>query len=88
MLSGPPAATATARLLFRRGTLRLLGKALTLRCGPGASREAAAERLAVGGRLRAGTSSPGVDYRPANGSLSTGNICRIFDGIFEMPCAE
>ena len=32
--------------------------------------------------------SPGVDCRPANGSLSAGNIRRIFDGIFEMPCAE
>eukprot|EP00976_Prorocentrum_cordatum_P005773 115271-Prorocentrum_minimum.AAC.1 len=28
--------------------------------------------------------SPGVDCRPAHGSLSTGNIRRIFDGIFEM----
>eukprot|EP00976_Prorocentrum_cordatum_P063692 1177185-Prorocentrum_minimum.AAC.5 len=33
-------------------------------------------------------SSPEVDCRPANGSLSTGNICRIFYGIFEMPSAE
>eukprot|EP00976_Prorocentrum_cordatum_P067757 1178879-Prorocentrum_minimum.AAC.3 len=33
-------------------------------------------------------SSPGVDCRPANGSLSAGNIRRIFRGIFEMPCAE
>eukprot|EP00976_Prorocentrum_cordatum_P115484 1196019-Prorocentrum_minimum.AAC.5 len=33
-------------------------------------------------------SSPGVDCRPANGSLSAGNIRRITDGIFEMPCAE
>eukprot|EP00976_Prorocentrum_cordatum_P045055 910249-Prorocentrum_minimum.AAC.1 len=32
--------------------------------------------------------SPGVDCRPTNGSLSTGNIRRIFDVIFEMPCAE
>eukprot|EP00959_Pyramimonas_sp_CCMP1952_P111604 2334148-Pyramimonas_sp.AAC.1 len=32
--------------------------------------------------------SPGVDCRPANGSLSAGNLRRIFDGIFEMPCAE
>eukprot|EP00976_Prorocentrum_cordatum_P095512 1190201-Prorocentrum_minimum.AAC.1 len=32
--------------------------------------------------------SPGVDCRPANGSLSKGNIRRIFDGIFETPCAE
>eukprot|EP00976_Prorocentrum_cordatum_P076736 1182420-Prorocentrum_minimum.AAC.3 len=32
--------------------------------------------------------SPGVDCRPANGSLSAGNIRRIFDGIFEMPCVE
>eukprot|EP00959_Pyramimonas_sp_CCMP1952_P135308 2831281-Pyramimonas_sp.AAC.1 len=30
-----------------------------------------------------------VDCRPANGdSLSTGNIRRIFDVIFEIPCAE
>eukprot|EP00976_Prorocentrum_cordatum_P088266 1187240-Prorocentrum_minimum.AAC.7 len=33
-------------------------------------------------------SSPGVDCRPANGSLSAGNIRQIFNGIFEMPCAE
>eukprot|EP00976_Prorocentrum_cordatum_P032429 659409-Prorocentrum_minimum.AAC.1 len=32
--------------------------------------------------------SPGFDCRPANGSLSTGNIRQIFGGIFEMPCAE
>eukprot|EP00976_Prorocentrum_cordatum_P081184 1184283-Prorocentrum_minimum.AAC.1 len=32
--------------------------------------------------------SPGVDCQPANGSLSAGNIRRIFRGIFEMPCAE
>eukprot|EP00959_Pyramimonas_sp_CCMP1952_P309492 6476853-Pyramimonas_sp.AAC.1 len=32
--------------------------------------------------------SPGVDCRPANDSLSTGNIRRIFGGIFETPCAE
>eukprot|EP00959_Pyramimonas_sp_CCMP1952_P289345 6051666-Pyramimonas_sp.AAC.2 len=28
--------------------------------------------------------SPGVDCRPANGSVSAGNMRRIFDGIFEM----
>eukprot|EP00976_Prorocentrum_cordatum_P061935 1176517-Prorocentrum_minimum.AAC.2 len=33
-------------------------------------------------------SSPGVDCRPANGSLSAGNIRRIFGGIFEMMCGE
>eukprot|EP00976_Prorocentrum_cordatum_P108301 1194815-Prorocentrum_minimum.AAC.4 len=33
-------------------------------------------------------SSPGVDCRPANGSPPTGNIRRIFGGIFEMLCAE
>eukprot|EP00976_Prorocentrum_cordatum_P063372 1177069-Prorocentrum_minimum.AAC.1 len=33
-------------------------------------------------------SSPGVDCRSANDSLSAGNIRRIFDVIFEMPCAE
>eukprot|EP00976_Prorocentrum_cordatum_P106188 1194402-Prorocentrum_minimum.AAC.3 len=33
-------------------------------------------------------SSPGVDCRPASGSMSPGNIRRIFDGIFEMPRAE
>eukprot|EP00976_Prorocentrum_cordatum_P092859 1189125-Prorocentrum_minimum.AAC.2 len=32
--------------------------------------------------------STGVVCRPANGSLSAGNIRRIFCGIFEMPCAE
>ena len=32
--------------------------------------------------------SPRVDFRPANGSLSAGNIRRIFRGIFEMPFAE
>eukprot|EP00959_Pyramimonas_sp_CCMP1952_P005548 116589-Pyramimonas_sp.AAC.2 len=32
--------------------------------------------------------SPGVDCRPANGSLSTGNVRRIFSGIFEIPCAK
>ena len=32
--------------------------------------------------------SPGVDCRPANGSLSAGNIRQIFGGIFEIPCAE
>eukprot|EP00976_Prorocentrum_cordatum_P101866 1192818-Prorocentrum_minimum.AAC.4 len=31
---------------------------------------------------------PGVDCRPANGSLSAGNIRRILYGIFEMPCVE
>eukprot|EP00976_Prorocentrum_cordatum_P075555 1181942-Prorocentrum_minimum.AAC.2 len=31
---------------------------------------------------------PGVDCRPANGSLSAGNIRRVLDGIFEIPCAE
>ena len=34
------------------------------------------------------TPSLGVDCRPANGSLSTGNIRRIFDGIFESPCVQ
>eukprot|EP00959_Pyramimonas_sp_CCMP1952_P007630 159240-Pyramimonas_sp.AAC.1 len=32
--------------------------------------------------LTSPNSSPGVDCRPANGSLSAGNIRRIFDGIF------
>eukprot|EP00976_Prorocentrum_cordatum_P110659 1195239-Prorocentrum_minimum.AAC.6 len=34
------------------------------------------------------SASPGADCRPANGSVSTGNMRRIFDGTFEMPCAE
>eukprot|EP00959_Pyramimonas_sp_CCMP1952_P037848 792283-Pyramimonas_sp.AAC.1 len=32
--------------------------------------------------------SPGVDCQPANGSLSTGNIRRIFGRIFGIQCAE
>eukprot|EP00976_Prorocentrum_cordatum_P104608 1193968-Prorocentrum_minimum.AAC.6 len=36
----------------------------------------------------ANEASPGVDCRPANGSLWAGNIRRVFGGIFEMPCAE
>eukprot|EP00976_Prorocentrum_cordatum_P075791 1182040-Prorocentrum_minimum.AAC.2 len=32
--------------------------------------------------------SPGVDCRPANGRPPAGNKRRIFNGIFEMPCAE
>eukprot|EP00959_Pyramimonas_sp_CCMP1952_P458541 9476788-Pyramimonas_sp.AAC.1 len=39
-------------------------------------------------RSTMGGSSPGVHYRPANGSLSAGNIRRIFYRIFETPCAE
>eukprot|EP00976_Prorocentrum_cordatum_P106320 1194425-Prorocentrum_minimum.AAC.6 len=33
-------------------------------------------------------SSPRIDCQPANGSPPAGNIRRIVNGIFEMPCAE
>eukprot|EP00959_Pyramimonas_sp_CCMP1952_P353095 7397468-Pyramimonas_sp.AAC.1 len=39
-------------------------------------------------RLTLDATSPGVDCRPANDSPPTGNIRRIFYGIFEMSCAE